>query len=110
MPSSEDIASAFSSLSHATRVDLLKALLRHLPEGLTAGQLGEATCVAPSTLAFHLREMERGGVVQRRPDGRRTIVRVDISRLTSIASTLTRFCCAGADGGALEAPEQGDWT
>lgn len=94
MVSSEHIAQSFSALAHVSRVDLLKELLRHIPDGATTGRLGEATGLPASTLAFHLREMERGGVVRRRAEGRQTIVTLDLARLGAIASRLTALCCA----------------
>ena len=94
MIDSKSIATSFSALSHPARVDVLLKLMPYAASGLTAGELAHSTKLAPSTLAHHLREMEQGGVIIRQADGRKTIVRPNLSSLSEIASLLTQLCCS----------------
>ncbi|MGB7319658.1 MAG: winged helix-turn-helix domain-containing protein [Planktotalea sp.] len=91
---SHTIAESFSALSHASRVDILLALMPHAGQGLSAGELSKRTQIPPSTLAHHLREMETGQVILRIPDGRRTIVKPNLATLTQIAALVSQLCCS----------------
>lgn len=87
-------ATAFSALSHVSRVNVFRCLLRHHPDGLTAQELAAQTGIPPSTLSHHLREMEQGGVILRTPHGRQTITTLNLSRLMQLIGDLMSVCCA----------------
>ncbi|MGR3621929.1 ArsR/SmtB family transcription factor [Pseudophaeobacter sp.] len=101
MIDSNTIAATFSALAHPSRVDIFKCLLAHYPKGLNAGHLSAEVQLAPSTLSHHLREMEKGRLVQRCVAGQSTITSLDLSNLTEITSTLMQLCCS-----AEQAPER----
>lgn len=65
--------------------------------GLTAGDVSERTKIPPSTLAHHLREMEAGHVIERVTQGRKTIIKPNLTSLSQIAGLITKLCCR-ADG------------
>ncbi|MGH1575648.1 ArsR/SmtB family transcription factor [Planktotalea sp.] len=94
---SHKIAESFSALSHASRVDILLALMPHATNGLTAGEVAERTKIPPSTLAHHLREMEMGHVIQRIAEGRKTIIKPDLTSLSQIAGLISELCCCAED-------------
>lgn len=94
MIDSKTISTVLSALAHPSRVDIFKCLLAHHPNGLNAGCLSTKAGLAPSTLSHHLREMEKGGVVERRVVGQSTITSLDLTNLTEIASTLMQLCCS----------------
>jgi DNA-binding transcriptional ArsR family regulator len=94
MIDSKTIAVVLSALAHQSRVDIFKCLLAHHPRGLNAGHLSVETSLAPSTLSHHLREMEKGGVVERSTVGQTTITSLNLTNLTEIMSSLMQLCCS----------------
>jgi ArsR family transcriptional regulator len=94
MIDSKTIAVVLSALAHPSRVDIFKCLLAHHPKGLNAGHLSAEAGLAPSTLSHHLREMEKGGVVERCTVGQGTITSLNLSNLTEITTTLMQLCCS----------------
>ncbi|WP_293450937.1 helix-turn-helix domain-containing protein [Planktotalea sp.] len=93
MISSQTISEAFSALAHPSRVDILLALMPYAASGLSAGDLAQKTSIPPSTLAHHLREMEAGNVIERIAQGRKTIIKPNLTSLSSIAGLITQLCC-----------------
>ncbi len=87
------LASLFACLGHPSRVALLRHLLPLGPLGTGFGALGQALDIPPSTLTHHLREMEAAGVIQRRSEGRRTTICLDLGRLTQALGAMTALCC-----------------
>ena len=94
MIDSRTIAETLSALAHPSRVDIFKCLLAHSPNGIKAVQLSQEVGIAPSTLTHHLREMAKGGVIERVADGQSTITSLDTRRLTQIVAALTQLCCS----------------
>lgn len=94
MNDSQTMADTFSALAHPSRVDVFKCLLAHHPVGLKASYLSDETGLAPSTLSHHLREMEKGGVIERTVQGQSTITTLNLKNLNNIASTLMQLCCS----------------
>lgn len=88
-----DIAKAFAALSHSKRIIILEYLLGNSPLQTTFGELQQATKIPASTLTHHIREMERGGVVVREPQGRTTNLKLDTVHLLGILEYLTERCC-----------------
>ena len=60
----------FAALSQETRLDIFKALVKQGPDGIAAGKLAEDMSTSPSTISFHLKELERSGLVASRREGR----------------------------------------
>lgn len=87
---------ALAALSQATRLAAYRLLVRHAPEGLPAGRLSEELGVAPNALSFHLRELERAGLVTAHPAGRFIWYRPDIRLMNGLVGYLTDHCCVSA--------------
>jgi DNA-binding transcriptional ArsR family regulator len=87
--------SAFSALSQATRLDLLKRLVRKGPSGLSAGALAEAIDTPPPTLSFHLKELTAAGLIRSRKEGRSVIYSADYAGIRSLVDFLLSDCCQG---------------
>ena len=86
---------AFGALSQDTRLRLLRHLVRAGPDGIAAGDLADAVGVSPSNVSFHLKEMERAGLVAARREARSIISAAAYGALTGLIRFLMRDCCAG---------------
>ncbi|QJU58833.1 helix-turn-helix transcriptional regulator [Sphingomonas sp. AP4-R1] len=84
-----------AALAHPTRLDAFRLLIRHEPEGLSTGQLVEASKLSQSTLSTHLAVLAGAGLVTAEKRGRQQIQRANIDRLRALMSFLVKDCCQG---------------
>ncbi len=90
----EDAAlAALAALSHPTRLAAFRLLVRAEPEGLSTGQLVEASGLGQSTFSSHLAVLVSAGLVSPEKRGRRMIQRADIARLRALMVFLAKDCC-----------------
>lgn len=86
---------AFGALAQETRLRLLRMLVVAGPEGLAAGVLAERAEVSASNVSFHLKEMERAGLVATRRESRSIIYRAEYDALSGLIRFLMEDCCSG---------------
>jgi ArsR family transcriptional regulator, arsenate/arsenite/antimonite-responsive transcriptional repressor len=58
----DDALSILSALGHPTRLDAFRLLIRHEPDGLSTGELVQASGLTQSTFSTHLAVMVRSVV------------------------------------------------
>ncbi|TYC89690.1 helix-turn-helix transcriptional regulator [Novosphingobium sp. BW1] len=92
---SDDALAIFSALSHPTRLEAFRLLLRHEPEGLATGALVDASGLSQSTFSSHLAVMVKAGLVRSAKQGRQNIQRADVRALTDLMLYLANDCCQG---------------
>lgn len=86
---------ALAALAQGTRLEVFRRLLREGPKGLPAGEIAQALAVPPATLSFHLKQLERAGLLTSRRDSRLIYYAADIEGVRRLLSFLTRDCCQG---------------
>jgi ArsR family transcriptional regulator, arsenate/arsenite/antimonite-responsive transcriptional repressor len=90
------IIEALGALAHEHRLAIYRRLVARGPEGLSAGVIADKLGLAPSSLTFHLQNLQRAGLITQRRDGRQLIYAVDFAAMNSLVGYLTENCCAGA--------------
>lgn len=90
----EEAAEGFAALGSEQRLSVIQFLVRAGPDGMTVGALKDATGAAASTLSHHIRFLSQTGLIVQEKQGRSIICRADFERIQSLASYLTRECCA----------------
>ena len=88
-------AAQLAALAHPTRVALVRLLAAHAPSGLPAGAIAVELGVAPSSLSFHLRELEAARLIRPARAGRNILYALELAELRALASFLTETCCGG---------------
>jgi len=99
--------SAFGALSQETRLRIMRMLVVAGPDGMAAGAIAETAEVSASNVSFHLKEMERAGLVAARRDARSIIYSAEFDGLSGLIRFLMHDCCSGRPEicvPALEAP------
>ncbi|MBZ5486561.1 helix-turn-helix transcriptional regulator [Halomonas aquamarina] len=87
--------SSFSALSQATRLEALRLLLRHEPEGLPAGAIARRLGVPHNTMSTHLAVLARAGWVSSQRESRSIIYRASLAHMHQVLAFLISDCCAG---------------
>lgn len=96
----EEAANGFSAMGSEARLQVLNILVRAGEPGLTVGAIQQRTCIAPSTLAHHLKFLAAGGLVEQQKIGRSTFNRARFDELKELANFILCECCADANGKA----------
>jgi ArsR family transcriptional regulator len=94
MDESQALAS-FGALAQDTRLRIVRRLVQAGDDGMAAGAVAEAVAVSPSNLSFHLKELERAGLVSARREARSIIYAADYRALRGLITFLMEDCCAG---------------
>lgn len=84
---------------------IFRLLVKRGPEGYTPTLLCEKLGVTSPTLSFHLKELQRAGLVDVRRDGRFLYYSPNFARMNHLIGFLTENCCVLADRSC--APECG---
>ena len=87
--------SVLSALGHPTRLDAFRLLIRHEPDGLSTGELVEASGLTQSTFSTHLAVMVKAGLVMSEKRGRQQIQRANLDALRGLMVYLAKDCCQG---------------
>jgi ArsR family transcriptional regulator len=69
-PQAQKQVPILAALAQATRLQILDRVADAGPEGVAAGDIARALRCPASTLSFHLKELNRTGVLEARPVGR----------------------------------------
>ena len=76
---------------------VFRALVQAGPPGMAAGAIARRTRIAPSSLSFHLKELNHAGLVKARLDGRFIFYSANFATVNAVLSYLTENCCGGED-------------
>jgi ArsR family transcriptional regulator, arsenate/arsenite/antimonite-responsive transcriptional repressor len=95
MMKERDAVAALGALAQETRLRILRLLVRAGPAGMAAGALGDAVGASSSRMSFHLKELERTGLVTSRRQSRSIIYSASYSGLGELLRFLTEECCQG---------------
>ena len=86
---------ALAALAHETRLAVFRLLVIAGPSGLPAGDIAERVGVVASTLSFHLKELDRAGLLRSWRRQRQVFYAADYAGTRGLLTVLTRDCCQG---------------
>lgn len=86
---------SLAALSQETRLAVVRNLVVAGPEGMAAGVIAEKMNVSPSNISFHLKELERSGLIAQRRESRSILYSANYEALSSLVTFLMHDCCAG---------------
>ena len=85
----------FAALSQETRLAIVRLLVRAGPDGVPAGEIADEVGVSPSNVSFHLKELERAGLIESRREARSIVYRASYGALRGLIGFLMKDCCGG---------------
>lgn len=92
---SKNAIAALAALAQPTRLEVFRLLMRTAPDGCCAGEIAAAVGVQPATLSFHVRHLERAGLIRSRRASRHIIYQADVEGARRLVHFLTEDCCGG---------------
>ncbi|MBF0152127.1 MAG: helix-turn-helix transcriptional regulator [Magnetococcales bacterium] len=99
----QSVIMALAALAQESRLAIFRCLVQAGPDGLSAGKIGTATGIAPSSLSFHLKELVHAHMLSSCQQGRFVIYTANFSTIQTVITYLTENCCGG-DPCSLIAP------
>ncbi len=104
----DKVVRALGAVAHEHRLAIFRMLVERGPDGLSAGVIAERLGVPPSSLTFHLQQLQHAGLVTQRRLSRQLIYAADFAAMNGLIAYLTENCCgrgeSGADCAAVCAP------
>ncbi len=91
----DDALAALAALAQETRLAVFRRWVRGGPAGESAGALAEALGIPAPTLSFHLKELERAGLIVQRRASRSLIYAANFDGMRALLGFLMEDCCAG---------------
>jgi DNA-binding transcriptional ArsR family regulator len=90
-----DAVTCLAALAHDQRLAIFRLLVREGPSGLPAGEIAEAVEATPTGASFHLKELDRAGLIHATRVGRYIRYAVHFDKVCQLLTFLTEDCCQG---------------
>ena len=87
--------SALGALAHPHRLAVFRLLVKMGPNGLPAGQISDQVGISATTASFHLKELDRAGLIFGTRDGRHIRYAAHIQGIRQLLAYLSEDCCQG---------------
>jgi ArsR family transcriptional regulator, arsenate/arsenite/antimonite-responsive transcriptional repressor len=84
-----------AALAQETRLAIFRRLVRAGPAGEAAGSIAAALNTPAPTLSFHLKELERAGLITQRRSSRSLFYAANFGGMRELLAYLMEDCCAG---------------
>jgi DNA-binding transcriptional ArsR family regulator len=86
---------SLAALAHQHRLAIFRLLVREGPSGMPAGEIAEGVGISATNTSFHLKELERSGLLRATRRGRQIIYAVHVEGMRKLLIYLTEDCCQG---------------
>lgn len=86
---------SLAALSHAQRLRIFRLLVREGPNGMPASEIADLVGATPTAASFHLKELDRSGLIFATRDGRYIRYAVHVEGMRQLLEYLTEDCCQG---------------
>jgi len=90
------VIEALGGLAHEHRLAIYRLLVQRGPDGLPAGVIGQRIGLLPSSLTFHLQNLQRAGLITQRRESRQLIYSADFVVMNGLVGYLTENCCGNS--------------
>jgi ArsR family transcriptional regulator, arsenate/arsenite/antimonite-responsive transcriptional repressor len=89
----DSVLAALAALSQATRLAIVRYLVKAGPQGSNVGPIAETLDLAAATLSFHLKELTRADLLISRQEGRFIRYAANFDTMSGLVAYLTENCC-----------------
>lgn len=95
MLNDDEALTVLVALAQETRLRVVRTLLRSHPDGLAAGRIAKDVAGMPSTVSFHLAQLEQAGLARSRREANSIIYTAVPEALGGLLRFLLDECCKG---------------
>lgn len=93
----EDAVLALGALAQESRLAIYRLLVKRGPDGYSPTGMVDKVGIPAPTLSFHLKELQRAGLIGSRREGRFLYYSANFERMRGLIGFLTEKCCSLAD-------------
>ncbi len=86
---------SLAALAHEQRLRIFRLLVRQGPKGLAAYEIADAVSSSPTAASFHLKELDRAGLIRATRDGRYVRYAIHVEGMRKLLTYLSEDCCQG---------------
>jgi ArsR family transcriptional regulator, arsenate/arsenite/antimonite-responsive transcriptional repressor len=90
-----EIVAALAALAHDYRLQIFRLLVKQGLTGLPAGEIAARIGISATNTSFHLKELDRAGLLHASRDGRFVRYAVHVDGMRKLLAYLTEDCCQG---------------
>lgn len=89
-----EVVQALGALAQESRLEVFRLLVKRGPDGFSPGDLVTKLEIPGPTLSFHLKELQRAGLVVSRREGRFLYYSASFETMNGLVRYLTENCCS----------------
>jgi DNA-binding transcriptional ArsR family regulator len=90
-----DAVTCLAALAHEHRLRIFRLLVKEGPSGMPAGEIAQRVGLSPTNMSFHLKELDRAGLLRATRRGRQVLYAVHVDGMRRLLTYLTEECCQG---------------
>ncbi len=87
---------ALGALAQEGRLAIFRRLVEAGPSGLAAGEIAKRVCMGATVLSFHIKELERAGLVAAARQGRYIRYALHVDGVRQLLAFLVDDCCGAS--------------
>jgi ArsR family transcriptional regulator len=91
----EQVVASLGALAHANRLRIFRLLVKRGPSGMPAGAIAGRVGMSATNTSFHLKELDRAGLLRSTRQGRFVRYAIDVEGMRKLLTYLTEDCCQG---------------
>lgn len=91
----EKAVMVLAALAHENRLRIFRLLVKTGPSGMPAGEIASRTCMSATNTSFHLKELDRAGLLHSVRQGRFIRYAIHVDGMRKLLTYLTEDCCQG---------------
>jgi len=89
------IVGSLAALAHQHRLRIFRLLVKQGPSGMPAGEIADAVSISATNTSYHLKELDRAGLLRSTRQGRFVRYAIDVDGMRELLTYLTEDCCQG---------------
>ncbi len=86
---------SLAALAHQHRLAIFRLLVKQGSSGMPAGEIADRVGISATNTSFHLKELERAGLLRATRQGRQVLYAVHVDGMRKLLTYLTEDCCQG---------------
>lgn len=89
------IVAALAALAQEHRLRIFRLLVEKGASGMPAGEIADKLGIGPTNMSFHLKELDRAGLLRSTRQGRFIRYAINVDGMRELLTYLTEQCCQG---------------